>query len=48
MDNMVYDIRNKYLELRNNQTLPEDVKEAYKLLEASEAKVHEGIDVTVL
>jgi hypothetical protein len=48
MDNMVDDIRNEYPELRNNQDLPEDVKEFYKLLEASEAKVHEGTDVTVL
>jgi hypothetical protein len=42
------DIRNEYPELRNNQALSEDVKEFYKLLEASEAKVHEGTDVTVL
>jgi enoyl reductase-like protein len=42
MDDMVDDIRNEYPELRNNQALPEDVKEFYKLLEASEAKVHEG------
>jgi hypothetical protein len=48
MDDMVDDIRNEYPELQNNQALPEDVKEFYKLLEASEAKVHEGIDVTVL
>jgi predicted DNA binding CopG/RHH family protein len=48
MDDMVDDIRNEYLELQNNQALPEDVKEFYKLLEASEAKVHEGTDVTVL
>jgi hypothetical protein len=45
---MVDDIRNEYLELRNNQSLLEDVKEFYKLLEALEAKVHEGTDVTVL
>jgi hypothetical protein len=48
MDDMVDDIRNEYPELWNNQALPEDVKEFYKLLEASEAKVHEGTDVTVL
>jgi hypothetical protein len=45
---MVDDIRNEYLELRNNQALLEDVKEFYKLLEALEAKVHEGTDVTIL
>ena len=48
MDDMVDDIRNEYPELWNNQALPEDVKEFYKLLEASEAKVHEGTDVTIL
>jgi hypothetical protein len=48
IDDMVDGIRNEYQELRNNQALPEDVKEFYKLLEASEAKVHEGTDVTVL
>jgi hypothetical protein len=48
MDDMVDDIRNEYPELWNNQALPEDVKEFYKLLEALEAKVHEGTDVTVL
>jgi hypothetical protein len=47
MDDMVDGIRNEYPE-RNNQALPEDVKEFYKLLEASEAKVHEGTNVTVL
>jgi hypothetical protein len=41
-------IRNEYPELQNNQALPEDVKEFYKLLEASKAKVHEGTDVTIL
>jgi hypothetical protein len=34
--------------LQNNQALPENVKEFYKLLEASEAKVHEGTDVNIL
>jgi hypothetical protein len=48
MDNMVDDIRNEYIELRNNQALPEDVKEFYKLLEASEARMHEGTDVSIL
>jgi hypothetical protein len=48
MDDMVDDIWNEYPELRNNQALPEDVKEFYKLLEALEAKVYEGTDVTVL
>jgi hypothetical protein len=48
MDDMVDDIRNEYPELQNNQALPEDVKEVYRLLEASEAKVHEGTDVSVL
>jgi hypothetical protein len=48
MDDMVDDIRNEYPELWNNQALPEDVKEFYKLLKASEAKVHEGTDVSVL
>jgi hypothetical protein len=48
MADMVDDIRNEYPELWNNQALPEDVKEFYKLLEASEAKVHEGTDVTIL
>jgi hypothetical protein len=48
MEDMVDDIRNEYPKLQNNQALPEDVKEFYKLLEASEAKVHEGTDVTVL
>jgi hypothetical protein len=48
MDDMVDDIRNEYPELQNNQALSEDVKEFYKLLEASEDKVHEGTDVSVL
>jgi hypothetical protein len=48
MDDMVDGIRNEYLELQNNQALPEDVREFYKLLEASEAKVHEGTDVIIL
>jgi hypothetical protein len=48
MDDMVDDIRNEYPELRNNEALPEDVKEFYKLLKASEAKVHKGTDVSVL
>jgi hypothetical protein len=38
MDDMVDDIRNEYPELRNNQALPEDVKEFYKLLEAQRLK----------
>jgi hypothetical protein len=48
MEDMVDDIRNEYPKLQNNQALLEDVKEFYKLLEASEAKVHEITDVTVL
>jgi hypothetical protein len=48
MDDMVDDNRNEHPELQNNQALPEDVKEFYKLLEALKAKVHEGTDVTVL
>jgi hypothetical protein len=42
------DIRNEYPELQNNQAFPEDVREFYKILEASKAKVHEGTSVCVL
>jgi hypothetical protein len=45
---MLDDIRNEYPELQNNQAFRKDVREFYKLLEASEAKVHEGTNVSVL
>ena len=48
MEEMLDDIRNEYPDLQNNQAFPEDVREFYKLLEASEAKVHEGTNVSVL
>jgi hypothetical protein len=48
MEEMLDDIRNEYLELQNNHAFPKDVKEFYKLLEASEAKVHEGTNVSIL
>ncbi|KAL5647631.1 hypothetical protein ACJX0J_041986, partial [Zea mays] len=45
---MLDDIRNEYPELQNNEAFLEDVREFYKLLEALEAKVHEGTNVSVL
>jgi len=48
MEKMLDDNRNENPELQNNQAFPEDVREFYKLLEASEARVHEGTNVSVL
>jgi hypothetical protein len=48
MEEMLDDIRNEYPELQNNEAFLEDVREFYKLLEALEAKVHEGTNVSAL
>jgi hypothetical protein len=46
MDDMVTDIRRGYdLEPKD---LPQEVQNFYRLLAASEEKVHDGTDITVL
>ena len=48
MDDLVADISREYPTLASEQATPEEVQEFYKLLHASEEKVHDDTTVTVL
>jgi hypothetical protein len=48
MDDLVDDISREYPTLASEQAIPEEVQEFYKLLHASEEKVHDDTIVTVL
>jgi hypothetical protein len=48
MEDMLIDIRHDYPALETGQSPSAEVHQFYKLLEASDAKVHEGTNVIVL
>jgi hypothetical protein len=48
MEDTLDDIGHEYPALETDQPLPEKVQQFYKLLEALDAKVHDGTNVTVL
>jgi hypothetical protein len=46
-EEMLDDIRHEYLAMETDRPPSEEVQQFYKLLEAAEAKVHEGTNVTI-
>jgi hypothetical protein len=48
MEDMLDDTRHEYPTLETDRPPPEEVQQFYKLLEAADAKAHEGINMTIL